>query len=67
MIFSGSTAAVFTRVCVMAWSTERTSDLIDLHEDQPCLFNSKHKKYFNRDRRSKALSEIAAALDFPGI
>ena len=60
-------AGVFTHVHVMAWSTERTSDLIDLYKDQTCLFNSKHKQYFNRDRRSKALSEITAALDFPGI
>ena len=29
---------------------------------RPCLYNTKSSDYFNRDRRRKALDEIAAAL-----
>ena len=37
-----------------------------MYEDRSCLYNTKHQEYFNRDKRSKALSEIAAAMEFPG-
>ena len=47
------------------WTTETVSDLIDLFEERPCLYNTKHKDYFNRDLRSKAL-EISREIGFPG-
>ena len=40
--------------------------LIDLYEERPLLYN-KDKKYRDRDLRSKALAEIASALDIPGL
>ena len=48
------------------WTIERVSELIDLWEDRPCLYNTKHTTYFNRDLRSKSLSAIAAAIDLEG-
>ena len=48
------------------WSYEKITELIDMYEDRPCLYNTKHQEYFNREKRRKALSEIAAAMDFPG-
>ena len=48
------------------WTTETVSDLIDLFEERPCLYNTKHKDYFNRDLRSIALEEISREIGFPG-
>ena len=48
------------------WTVERVSELIDLWEDRSCLCNTQPKDYFNRDLRSKSLSEIAAAIDLEG-
>ena len=57
------------RVVVMAytWTTEKASELIDLYAERPLLYNIKDKKYRDRDLRSKALAEIASALDIPGL
>ena len=41
-------------------------NLIDLFEERPCLFDTKHKDYFNRDLRSKALDQISKEIGFPG-
>ena len=49
------------------WTVETISELIDLYEDRPCLYNTKQNDYFNRDLRSKALAEIAEAINFPGM
>ena len=48
------------------WTEERIEELIVLFEDRPCLYNTKLKDYFNRDKKKKALDEIAAALGATG-
>lgn len=48
------------------WSTDRVSSLIDLYEERPCLYNTKHKDYFNRDTRSKSLLEISEVIGLEG-
>ena len=40
--------------------------LIELYENRPLLHNTKEKQYRDRDMQSKALAEIANALDIPG-
>lgn len=44
------------------WTEERVEELISLFEERPCLYNTKAKDYFNRDKKKKALDEIAAVL-----
>ena len=41
-------------------------ELIELYESKPLLYNTKEKKYRDRDMRSKALEEMANALNIPG-
>ena len=48
------------------WTEERIDNLIMLLDERPCLYNTKSKDYFNRDRKKKALDEIAAVLDITG-
>ena len=50
------------------WTTEKAVELIELYESKPLLYNTKEKKYRDRDMRSrsKALEEIANALNIPG-
>ena len=48
------------------WTAEKIFELIDLYEERLCLYDTKHKDYFNRDLRGKALAEIATAVEFPG-
>ena len=48
------------------WTTEDVNLLITLYEERPVLYNTKSKDYFNKDMRSKALTEISQTLDTPG-
>ena len=48
---------------VKKWSTEEISLLIDLLEDRVCLWNVFDKSYHCREKRGKALKEIATELD----
>ena len=48
------------------WTDEKVEELITLFEEKPCLFNTKLKDYFNRDKKKKALEEIATALGVTG-
>ena len=48
------------------WTIEKTAELIDLYQEKPCLYNTKHKNYFNRDHRAKALSEISEVIGLEG-
>ena len=58
-------------LCNMAksitWTTEKVSELIELYEAYPCLYNTKDKSCFDRDLKSKAFAEIATALEISGI
>ena len=38
---------------------ERVVKLISLYKERPCLYDTKPKIYFNRDKRKKILKEIA--------
>ena len=40
--------------------------LISLYEERPCLYDIKSKDYFNRDKRNKALQEVAESLGTTG-
>ena len=56
-----------TGVCAMAtvelrWMEERVDNLIALLDERPCLYNMKYIDYINRDKKKKALDEIAAVL-----
>ena len=48
------------------WTTEDVNFLIMLYEEMPVLYNTKSKDYFNRDMRTKALTEISQTLDTTG-
>ena len=48
------------------WSLGKVAELLDLYEERPCLYNTLHKDYHNRDLRSKALKELSVACGFPG-
>ena len=49
------------------WNDERVDLLISLLEERPCLYNTKLKSYSNRDKKKKALEEIATALSMTGL
>ena len=42
------------------------STLIELYEANPCLYNIKDSSYHYRDKKKKAISEIATALGIKG-
>ena len=44
------------------WSFDKTSQLINLYETFPCLYDVRSKDHKNRDMSDKALIEIAAKL-----
>ena len=50
----------------LAWTAERVSELIDLYENHPCLYNTKRKDYSNRNARSEAIEAIASTLHVTG-
>ena len=49
------------------WTMDKITELIDLYEDYPCLYNTKDKNYHDRDCRNKAVAEIAAKLEITGM
>ena len=49
-----------------SWSMENTFRLIQFYEENPCLYNTKEKKYHDRNLKSRVLAEISAALDVSG-
>ena len=53
-------------MATVAWYLEKTFELIELYECQPCLHNTRHKDYHDRNLRGKAVEEISAALNVPG-
>ena len=48
------------------WTTEKITELIDLFEAHPCLYNVKDDSYHDRDKRKKATEDIAKALEITG-
>ena len=48
------------------WTQSKVNKLISCYEEHPCLYDTTLKEYFNRDKRSKALQEIATALGYSG-
>jgi len=44
------------------WSFDNTSQLINLYENFPCLYDVRSTDHKNRDMRDKPLVEIAAKL-----
>ena len=44
------------------WSFDNTSEMINLYETFPCLYDVRSKDHINRDMRDKALVEIAPKL-----
>ena len=59
-----------TQVVKMAssslWTADAISELISHYQERPCLYDTKIKDYFDRDKRSKALAEIAELLKVNG-
>ena len=47
-------------------SVSKVTELIDLLQQYPCLYDTKDKKYHDRDVRGKAVTEIANALKQSG-
>ena len=45
-----------------AWIVSKVTELIDLLQQYSCLYDTKDKKYHDRDARGKAVTEIANAL-----
>ena len=50
----------------MEWTSDKVSELIGLYRDHPCLYNTKHKEYHNRDLRSKAMDVISTTMGLTG-
>ena len=48
----------------LRWTEERADDLIALLDERPCLYNTKLR---DRDKKKKALDEIAAVLGITGM
>ena len=44
------------------WSTALVSQLIELLQHHPCLYNTKEKSYHDRNVRAKAINEMATIL-----
>ena len=55
-------AAEELEVADFDWSFDNTSQLINLYETFPCLYDVRSKDHKNRDMRDKDLVEIAAKL-----
>ena len=51
---------------MITWSNEKVSELIDAFQAKPCLYNTKHKSYHNRDLRRKAHVQLSELTGFPG-
>ena len=49
-----------------AWTMPMVSELIELLQQYPCLYDTKNKSYHDRDIRGKAVTEIATALKQSG-
>ena len=64
---SRAESAIESAMASTTWSTERVERLIELYEARSCLYDTKSKEYFNRDKRTKALQEISDALNVPGL
>ena len=64
---SRAESAIESAIASTMWSTERVEHLIDLYEARSCLYDTKSKEYFNRDKRTKALQEISDTLNVPGL
>ena len=47
------------------WTQENIAVLLDLYDEKPCLYNTMHKDYHNRDMRRSALAELSTC-GFPG-
>ena len=54
------------KMASVAWTAEKVSELIDLYENHPCLYNTKRGDYSNRDARSEAVEAIASTLRITG-
>ena len=48
------------------WSTVLVSQLIELLQHHPCLYNTKEKSYHDRNVRAKAINEMATILKVQG-
>ena len=48
------------------WMDATVDELIALYQANSCLYDTKSKDYSNRDRRKKAVQEIATALGCSG-
>ena len=64
---SRAESAIESAMASTKGSTERVERLIELYEARSCLYDTKSKEYFNRDKRTKALQEISDALNVPGV
>jgi hypothetical protein len=51
---------------VSNWTVELEERLVDLWEENPCLYDVGSKGYSNRDLKRKALDGMGAILQFPG-
>ena len=54
------------RVELLWWTEDHVEQLIALYEEHPCLYDNKSKDYSDRDIRSTAVKEIAAAMEATG-
>ena len=54
------------RVELFRWTEDRIEQLVVLYEEHPCLYDNKSKEYSNRDVRSTAVKETAAAMEATG-
>ena len=48
------------------WTDYCLELLIDLYQERPSLYNTKHPDYFNREKRNKALSDMAKLIGTTG-
>ena len=49
------------------WNSQLEDKLIDMWEEQECLYKVSANSYRDRDKKKKAVDEIAAALGVSGM
>ena len=49
------------------WTVAKVTELFELLQDCPCLYNTKDKHYHDRTLRGKATEKISDALEVSGM
>ena len=51
---------------MMEWSKPVIERLIQLGQERPCLWNTKHAEYHDRNKRTNVMEKLVTELKIPG-